>query len=172
MKPAEAIAIARQFTTGHGNRREDPSSIATAKTLGAAAGALLSTGILAWIGVPSDPAVFIWAFATLTGRSIGGATAGWAAERRLKSGREPTWEHTQLLQNALRQLGVDEEWIGPVVQEIMSTGPSVELLNDPAHILRLVPKEAFKTSVAIASGSTSAKAMLGPTPSNQKGDPA
>jgi hypothetical protein len=143
MKPEDIVEAIRQFTE---ISREPPAehfAIASERAIGAAIGALIAAFIFVCITPPSIAGAFLFAAFTVAGRTVG-ASSG---IKRLRTARKPSWEHVELLTRTLKQLGVHDEWLGIIVKTIMETGPSVELLNDPAHILRILPEEVFRLSV-------------------------
>jgi hypothetical protein len=160
MTPQDIVEAIRQFSEIFQESRDEYSPVASERALGAAIGALIAVVIFAWAAPPAIAGAFLFAALTITGRTIGTSSG----LKKLRAAPKPSWDHIELLTRTLRQLGVRDEWLGLIVKTIMETGPSVELLNDPAHILRLLPEEVFSTPAQpqVASPPSSVSPALQP----------
>jgi hypothetical protein len=115
------------------------SSLAFGRAAGAALGALCAAAAIWLAPLPIFASAVLFAAVVPSFRTMG----GWLALRRLRSEARFSFEWAILLARTLRELGVQEDYVGVVVARIAAMKPRGTLLNDPAFVLGCVPAEAW-----------------------------
>jgi hypothetical protein len=168
MKTEEILAVAHRLAEAASPDRGGYSSISAGRAVGATIGSLCAATIVGWMAPPALAAAFLLATLAVGGRTLG----GWITARRLWNAKRISWEHVEMLSRILRDFGVRNDLVGPLVAELVRGDPRPAVLNDPVRILQLLPKEAFQQVEPIASANTGRPALgsASPTQINSNSD--